>query len=332
MAGFEENEVSLNANGGTELAKRDLGRLLPPDLLDNFQIICSRVRDLDESKIRIYWVHDLPQDPECNKLADVNFRNKFHKIVYVSNWQYSQFRTVLNLPYSDKDIVIENGIEPIEPNPNRSNDKINLIYTSTPQRGLNILVPVFELIQQHHEDIHLHVFSSFNIYGWPQMDEKFQELFQRCKDNPGITYHGFQPYDKVREQLANSHIFAYPSIWEETSCRALIEAMSAGLLCVHPNYGALSDTSGSLNLMYHGDDNLQQHAATFANALHSAIAQLRQNKVNNYLEFVKNYADNRFNLPKIAKQWEWLLTDLSNKYDTLESRKIKSEEFVFITG
>ena len=72
MSGFEENEISINANGGTELAKRDLARLLPTQLLNNFQIICSRVRWIDEEKIRIYWVHDLPVDPECKKLADLN--------------------------------------------------------------------------------------------------------------------------------------------------------------------------------------------------------------------------------------------------------------------
>jgi UDP-glucose:(glucosyl)LPS alpha-1,2-glucosyltransferase len=322
MGGFEENEISIKANGGTELAKRDLTRLLPTGLLDNFQIICSRVRDLDVSKIRIYWVHDLPHDPECKKLADTNFRKKFHKIVYVSNWQYSQFRTVLSLPYSTNDIIIENGIEPIRPNPNKSNNQINLIYTSTPQRGLNILVPVFEYIKQHKENIHLHVFSSFNIYGWPQMDYKFQDLFDRCKDNSNITYHGFQPYQKVREQIANSHIFAYPSIWEETSCRALIEAMSAGLLCVHPNYGALPDTSGNMNLkMYQGDVDLQLHAVAFANSLSSAIDLIQKKNINNYLNSVKNYTDNRFNLAKIVKQWESLLINLSNKYDTLESRK-----------
>lgn len=333
--GFEENEISLKANGGTELAKRDLTRLLPSELLSNFQIVCSRVRTLDESKIRIYWVHDLPQDPECSKLADPAFRSKFHKIVYVSNWQYNQFRSILNIPYSENDIVIENGITPIEPALNKSNAKINLIYTSTPQRGLNILVPVFELISQHNEDIHLDVFSSFSIYGWPEMDEKFEDIFERCRNNPNITYHGFQPHDVVREHLANSHIHAYPCIWEETSCRAVIEGMSAGLLCVHPNYGALPDTSGNLNLMYQGDEDLTKHAAAFANALHSAIAQLRgpeSSRMNNYLQYIKNYADSRFNLDRVSKQWEWVLTDLSNKYSTLESRKFQEQLLVFKTS
>lgn len=54
MSMFEENEVSKNAFGGTELAKRKLAAILDPSLLDDFQVICSRPRELDESKIRIF--------------------------------------------------------------------------------------------------------------------------------------------------------------------------------------------------------------------------------------------------------------------------------------
>lgn len=330
---FEENEISIKANGGTELAKRDLAARLPQDLLSNFQIICSRVRELDESKIRIYWCHDLPDDPECSKLADINFRNKFHKIVYVSNWQYNQFRTKLNLPYSHNDIIIENGIEPfVDPFANKQSDKLNLVYTSTPQRGLNILVPVFELLQQHFSNIHLHVFSSFEIYGWKEMDDKFEDIFQRCRNNSGITYHGYKPYDAVREQLSKSHIFAYPSIWEETSCRALIEAMSAGLICVHPNYGALSDTAGGTTYMYQGDYDLQQHATIFANTLYNVIAMINNNKYDNYLQFTKNYADVRFNITKIVKQWEVQLNELGEVYKDPETRKFPKQILTFKTG
>mgnify|MGYP003352048079 CR=1 FL=1 len=37
MIGFEENEISEKANGGTEIAKRKLASIIAPELLDNFQ-------------------------------------------------------------------------------------------------------------------------------------------------------------------------------------------------------------------------------------------------------------------------------------------------------
>ena len=326
---FEENEISINANGGTELAKRHLARLLPQDLQSEFQIICSRVRELDESKIRIYWVHDLPDDPECNKLKDHNFRSKFHKIVYVSNWQYNMFREKLGIPYSENDIVIENGITPLDKSLHMKK-KVNIIYTSTPQRGLGILVPVFEKLAEHFsDDIHLNVFSSFRIYGWEDSDKHFQALYDKCNDHKDITYHGFAQYETVREYLSESDIFAYPCIWQETSCRAMIEAMSAGLLCVHPNFAALPDTSGGLNLMYQGDSDHSIHANIFLQSLHSAIMQIKEKKLDNYLNYVKTYTDTRYNITKISNQWEWVMRNLLSKYDTVESRKLEKDFLVF---
>ena len=64
------DELSKNAMGGTELMKYALESRLDKELLDEVQIVCSRVRALDESKISIFWAHDLPGDPESEVLRD----------------------------------------------------------------------------------------------------------------------------------------------------------------------------------------------------------------------------------------------------------------------
>ena len=92
---MEENEISVNSNGGTEQVKRMIGSMLPEGLLDDFQVICSRVRKIDESKIRVYWIHDLPEDPETSHIKDKSSRDRFHKIVFCGNWQYNQYLTRL---------------------------------------------------------------------------------------------------------------------------------------------------------------------------------------------------------------------------------------------
>ena len=154
---FEENEISKNANGGTEIAKRKLASIIDPNLLDNFQIISSRVRELDFKKIRIFWAHDLPEDPESKKFKNQEFKDSFHKFVFISNWQYQRYQLVHGFPYDDKSIVLESGIEPAFGALNvedifdfKDKEKIRLVYTSTPQRGLEILVPVFEKIGRAH--------------------------------------------------------------------------------------------------------------------------------------------------------------------------------------
>ena len=79
---------------------------------------------------------------------------------------------------------MESGIEPAPADvfDMKDKEKIRLVYTSTPQRGLEILVPVFEKLAEVHPDIHLDVFSSFKIYGWDDADKQFEPLYNRIRD------------------------------------------------------------------------------------------------------------------------------------------------------
>jgi glycosyltransferase involved in cell wall biosynthesis len=323
--GFERNEISVNANGGTELMLNLLEKYLDKDLLENFQIVFSRHRETDNKKIRIFQAHDLPEDPESSKFRDEKFLNSFHKILFVSNWQYQRYQLFHNLPYTDKYAVIDNGIEPAPQDClNKPTETIRLVYTSTPQRGLEILVPVFKLLAEKYDNIHLDVFSSFKIYGWDDADKNFEPLYKEIKDHPKMTYHGFVPNEKLKEHLKQCHIFAYPSIWLETSCRSMLEAMSAGLICVHPNYGALPETSGGLNIMYQGDfQNKNIHASIFANHLNAAIEFVKTEQSKNMISFNKTYVDGKYNMERISSIWNMTLRSLLNQYPKEESREIK---------
>ena len=57
------NEVNKNAHGGSENMMEQLLEFLPDSYSDKFQIILSRVRELDEDKVRILYLHDLSNDP-----------------------------------------------------------------------------------------------------------------------------------------------------------------------------------------------------------------------------------------------------------------------------
>lgn len=333
MSGFEENEISQNANGGTEIAKRKLASLIDPKLLEEFQIICSRPRELDEKKIRIFWCHDLPEDPESKKFQEKKFQDSFHKFVFISNWQYQRYQLFHGVPHSDKCIVLESGIDPAPLSSlQKPEGPIRIVYTSTPQRGLEILVPVFKKLTEIHSDIHLDVFSSFKIYGWEDADKQFEPLYNQIREHPQMTYHGFVPNDQLKEHLNKSHIFAYPSIWFETSCRAMLEAMSAGLVCVHPNLAALPETSGGLNLMYQNElEDKNKHANVFASYLNGAINMVKDKQHLDVVQFNKYFVDRRYNIEGVRVMWEKMLADLLNKYPDPEKRQIEKYDIIYRT-
>lgn len=312
------NEMNKNANGGTEITTRQLFDLLDPSDLDGVQIISSRVRELDPDKLRIYHLHDLPHDPEAAHLREQASRDRFDRIVFSSNWQYQQFRTELQLPFSEQSRVIETGVEPIAW-PDKTDPRTNpirLIYTSTPHRGLELLVPAFEQLHDLFPFIELDVYSSFKLYGWDAQDKMYEPLYERCKSHPAIRYHGAVDQATVRRAYQEAHIFAYPSIWPETSCRCLIEAMMAGCLCVHPNYAALPDTSSGMTDWYDGDQDKNIHIRRFAEAMAQMINILRTTDVwestglTNRRKLAHTIATTRFGWPTVIRKWKNLIAEL----------------------
>ena len=310
--GVEVNEVDNKAMGGTELMKYGLYERMDKNLLDKFQIIPSRVREIDPDRKNILWLHDLPWDPESAHLKDGGWQ-KFDKIVCVSNWQLQAYNSHSAVPYKAT-TVLRNAIEPIPMNKPDIKDGINIVYHTTPHRGLELLVPVFIELAKVYDNITLDVFSSFNAYGWPQRDEPYEVIFQMCRDHPQINYHGFQPNSVVREALSKAHIFAYPSIWPETSCIALMEAMSAGCFCIHPNLAALPETSSLWTYMYQFHEDHQEHANVFGHALQNVMNLLTSeehyNNLQSRLGMQKSFADAFYSWDTRVHEWTGLLNSL----------------------
>lgn len=304
----------IGARGGTEMVAEKINELVDPELMKKFNIIHSRVRDdmIDPNKKNILVLHDTWDDPESAHLSDPASRARFDKLVFVSHFQQSSYNIGLGVPYSDG-TVLQNAITPIDLPQDKPEDKIRLIYHTTPHRGLELLVPAYEKMCEFFDDIHLDVFSSFKIYGWEARDQPYEELFNRIKEHPQMTYHGYQPNDMVREYLAQSHIFAYPCIWPETSCISVLEAMSARCQVVTSNLSALPETCANFAAMYSFEEDHNVHVNKFANVLYGEIANYRANKlIQSRLDFQKMYIDNFYAWEYRGAQWNAFLRGLAS--------------------
>lgn len=327
---IESNNLSAKSLGGTELYMRRIyDGFIARDILDKFQIIPSRVRDINLDKFRLYIIQDLHNDPECHEaLKDGGWR-RFHYVIFVSHWQAQRFIEYYNIPWS-KTIVIQNAVSPIEAHQKSDpNEQVNIIYHTTPHRGLNVLLTIWDAVANSNPNIHLDVYSSFKIYGWEDRDKDFQALYDFCNDRPNITYHGSVSNEEVREAQKKAHIFAYPSIWQETSCMCLMEAMSAGLLCIHPDFGALPETAANWTMMYHWHEDIQEHAKIFGGMLDAGIKQLRGADAENLkgkLMSQKSYADIFYSWDNRRMQWNNLLKSI---IDLNPPKEIAAEEFVY---
>jgi len=287
-----ETELSKNSWGGTEMMRQRLIENVDKSLLENVAIHLSRPREIYEDVANILWCHDLAEDPENKILLDGGW-DKFDYFVFVSAWQRDQYIMRFGIPYS-RCTVIHNAVEKQYAPQQKDLETIRFVYHTTPHRGLELLVPIFEALAKEFDNIHLDVYSSFGIYGWEERDETYSGLFKRIEAHPNMTYHGAVSNNEVLDALQNAHVFLYPNIWKETSCIALIEAIKSQMLCIHPNYGALPETGCNATIMYDFNEDAQVHA-NYAFAVTKQVLQTMRADPNYFHGFT--YSD-RFNLAR----------------------------------
>jgi UDP-glucose:(glucosyl)LPS alpha-1,2-glucosyltransferase len=306
-----DTNLSRNARGGTEMMRERLLNNVPQELLQNFAIHFSRPREMHRDVKNIFYCHDLVMDPENKILKDGGWR-KFDHFVFVSYWQRDQYVSAYGIPYS-RCTVIPNAIE-LEYTPiQKRTDQIRFIYHTTPHRGLELVYPIFDALSKQFDNIHLDVYSSFKIYGWEQRDKPYEQLFEKLKAHPKITYHGSKSNDEVLAALKESHIFLYPSIWQETSCIAMIEAIRSGVLVIHPSYAALPETSSSATLMYEYTEDVHEHANIAFIVTKNLLEAQRNNE--NFLNIITSsdrHALPRNGINKFKSSWINLLRRLDN--------------------
>lgn len=230
----------MNPCGGTEILYKNLIKYVGKDWR-NINLITSVCDSslTNPSLINVLWQHLSYDQYNVRAMNDLSFIDKIQHFVYVSNWQLEQFKQRFPIDHANNH-VIRNAIEPIECI-EKPKDKLRLIYTSMPERGLKILLDAFEIMDM--DDVELVVYSSNIIYGMNYRSPiDTDRLFHRCKTMKNVVYKGYAMNNVVRKALQDSHVLAYPSIFEETSCLAAIEAGAAGCQIVTTNLGALPET------------------------------------------------------------------------------------------
>jgi glycosyltransferase involved in cell wall biosynthesis len=288
-----------NAFGGTEYMGREWHKMiaaLVPKFKDKYNSIIIpgnvHMEQLYSSDKKIIaWMHNTPQQFDKDK-TDILKSSKFlEKLEYfvVPSEAHKQL-TLLEIPVnSDRIKVIPNAIEPLRYNLLKFDKpkKIKLINTSSPDRGIDVLLNAVSLIE---DDFELDVFSKFNPQDFPEY-----------KPDPRINFYGFSPKSTVLKHYESAHIHAYPSTYPETFCISQAEAMSAGLLCVTSDIGALPEISGGYGRMYPCPEDRVKHAEIFAKHLTKAIRDVKSGNWNPETQI--EYVNKTYSWDAIKDKW-----------------------------
>ena len=313
----QSRPVSFNDSfGGSENQLRLLLKYLPDRSFKDINLILNNANyDLiEKDKINILWMHHFVNQKEAQNLGLKDFVKKLDHIVFNSNWNCEKHIDQFKIP-KNKSVVIKNAIEKIDFE-EKPKDKINLVYHTTPWRGLTLLLRVFKKLNL--KNVELNVCSSTIIYGKKfdaVLGKEFENIFNECKNTKNINYFGFVDNKKIIHMLKKMHIFSHPSIWPETSCIAAIESMASGCQVVTTTLGALPETCSSFGTFVDFDRNLDSLEKKYSEVL-----------LNSIMNFWSDENQNKLKLQRetINATYSWDVRSIEWKNFFNEMRKLKA--------
>jgi glycosyltransferase involved in cell wall biosynthesis len=224
----------------------------------------------------LLWTGHADDQPPVEVLAHQQIRDLWDGFVFASEWQRECFIAKFGLDRG-RTTVLRYAIAPVFENRFTSAadlasakraDPVRLAYTSTPYRGLQLLMAVFPLLTR---PARLAVYSSMATYAGGNTDTPYRELYDTCRNMPRVDYIGAIPQPDLASALEKVGVLAYPNMFPETGCIAVMEAMASGCAIVTSDLAALPETTeGFATLIPPGGD-WYAYAQQFLAALDQSI-------------------------------------------------------------
>lgn len=178
-----------------------------------------------------------------------------------------------------------------------------LIYTSSPDRGLDIALFMWPEIKKTYPDATLDVYYGFEVFDKMAINNPERQEWKRgvmlMLQQDGITYHGRVGKKELAEAEKNAGILFYPTYFEEINCINAISAQSHGCVPVTMSLAALKETVGA-GILIDGDIRDKKVQEKYLKELLSLMGDEKRWK--ELSEKGKRFAS-KFYWNKIADKW-----------------------------
>jgi glycosyltransferase involved in cell wall biosynthesis len=311
--------------------QRNLEALGAPGFSDSFDVgivlnlACGHNlrRDLNVKIPLILWNQHAHDQDAIQKLSRSREQREWSAFAFVSDWQRGCFEKVFSLP-SGKTNVMRNAVSPafakflkVDPWFMTGGAPV-LFYTSTPFRGLDVLLDCFPHIRQSVPDVRLRIFSSMQVYQVPAEADRYRELYETARNMAGVEYISSVSQTQLAQELVRMAALAYPSTFAETSCIAVTEAMAAGAAVYTTRLGALPETAGVHATMIDWQPDKTALASAFAELVIRALQEARENpqEAMALLAQRRAYIQENYLWPDRAREWDDWLAAVIDKGDS----------------
>jgi glycosyltransferase involved in cell wall biosynthesis len=217
-------------------------------------------------------------------------------------------------PYlSEKIVISSNGlsvdvINAIETKAEPRNP-YRILYSSSPDRGLEQLIPIFRRAKEFIPELELHIYYGFDnidkvIERMPWVGKMKETIMAGINSTDGIFWHGRVGQIELLTEWFKSGIWVYPVNFTETSCISCMEAQACGVIPIASSVWALRE-----NIM-HGIliEGQAKDKLVMCRFIGEIVRVCRSVELRNKL--TKNMATEakfRFNWERYVDQWEsWI--------------------------
>ncbi len=289
---------------------------------DEFDVLWSwRYPELFDYNIRarvaILDLHDVMNpfiftEDRLKKINKVFVKTSYHRSLYP------------NVP-DKKFVVVGNGvdlsrwnIEPMEKQTIEDERKSNphrFIYSSTPNRGLDIVLQMWPKIREKIKDAELHIFYGWNTYykiekNNPERMAWMKKIQEKVHNTEGIIDHGRVGQKELAIEQLKSSFWIYPTYFPEIHCITACEMQAAGVIPLTSGYAALAETQQS-GISMSGD----VHSPVWQEQFIEQIVQIVEDKEFQKAEREKAIeVSKQFSWDKVAEEWDRELSQKSNAF------------------
>lgn len=238
------------------------------------------------------WSHDLG-------FPGIDNYNKYASVICLSDFHSRYVQDMFGVP-KEKIWVSRNGIEPERFKTAHPKVEGKVIFSSSPDRGIDRAMRVMDEVIKELPNATLHCFYGFDNMRKMGKNDEANRLEKMVTDRPYVKFHGNVTQSRLTEEMGSSEVWLYPTNFLETYCITAIEALCSGTYPVVRRWGALTDTlrmakeSGIATVLDMDCDNESQ-VLSYAHHVVNALMQKHWRKVSQNA--------GKFSWQSVAEEW-----------------------------
>ena len=301
---------------------RNIDEVMAPGHLNKFDVVVvlngavgrALRRDARVSVPLVLWNQHSHDQPAIQELRRLNERKSWTAFAFVGEWHLANFERLFWIP-RERSRVMRNAVSPAftsQPVPKpwfATGEPPVLFYSSTPFRGLDVLLQAFPAIRAAIPGTRLRVFSSMGVYQVAAENDEFQGLYQRARQIEGVEYIGSVGQAQLARETASAAALAYPSTFAEAFCITVVETMAVGAAVLTTTLGALPETTDGHASMVEWQADKTKLAENFTAMTIATLREMQQDPATAAVRSAARikYVNDNFTWPARARQWlDWL--------------------------